>query len=683
MTKKPKTQGAAKRITFKMLSKRLSDLRCDPSLSLAEEEEQEQGEATPAKLKPPPKKSENAKATIVRAAFEAAAPRALRRRLVHGQALAAIVVVPTDAWVEPMAAYARSEFGTRWCLQTRNGESRKRDASIGNEDVAKDLSRGLCVMGIAPDAALLPSSLRSAADVVIRIASPDGSALRKAIARFSGRSPGALDAGIAAGLDLNEIVAAFRPGQGAAKIAERLDAARRSHSVPAEKVPELATAVEYGSARLWAMDLARDIELFRKKRIEDRSGIEWRDIDHGICLYGRPGLGKTLFAQVLAKACGVPLVTTSVAEWFAAGPGYLDSVIKQMRSAFARASALASPCSILFLDEIDALPDRATLSSRGRDWWMPVVTDALTLLDSAVNDRTGIVVVGATNDIGRVDKALLRPGRLEKAVEICPPDATGALNVLAFHLEGCVAGDLSPLGPLLAGMTGAEIMHAVRVAKRVARHAGRDPTLEDVRRAVVPLDEHPPARLFRMAVHEAAHAVILLALAAGAVRHVTLAGVGDSGGRTSVLYADDDLATRKAIEDRATVGLAARAAERLFTGSVSTGAGGAADSDLGSATILVASLHASFGMRGSPVYLGAGEELLRAVAFDRDLREAVGRDLHRLGRRADRLVAANRDAILALAERLADRRHLDGAEVEAIVRGRLRASRRGPSKTNP
>jgi hypothetical protein len=628
---------------------------------------------------PPAADEENATAVVVGAAFEAALPKGVRRRLRHGQALAVIVVVPTQAWVLPVAAYARSAFGDRWCMQTREGPDRKLNASVGSQDVARNLSRGLCVMGVAADAGLLPAALTSAADVTIRVAAPDAAVLRRAITRFARRSPGELPDGIAAGLDLHEIVAAFRPGSGPRDIVRRLAAAASAGRVRSDRVPALATAVEYGPARLWGLDLARDIAAYRAGR------ISWRDVDRGICLHSPPGMGKSLFAQVLARACGVPLVSTSVGQWFADGPGYLDSVIKQMRGAFARAAALASPCSILFLDEIDALPDRETLSERGRDWWMPIIADALLLLDSAVDGRTGIVVVGATNAIERVDRALLRPGRLEKVVAIPAADAAGAVNIARFHLDGELRGDdLANVGALLEGSSAAEIMHAVRTARRSARHAGRALTVEDIERAALPADEIPAERLFRMAVHEAAHAVAALAVPVGAVRHVALNSRGNSGGRTVIDFTDADLWTRRGIEDRVVVGLAARAAERIFTGEVSTGGGGAADSDLGMATTMVASLHASYGMGEGLAFLGASDGLLREVALNSGLRVVVERHLRELEVRAADLVEANRDAVLAVAARLADRRHVGGKEIEEMVRGRLVAPvasiRRRPSR---
>ncbi|HVV41974.1 MAG TPA: AAA family ATPase [Nitrobacter sp.] len=626
---------------------------------------------------PPAKRRPEAAEAVLGAAFEAATTREVRRRLRHTQAMAAVVVVPNANWVAPAKSHVGSAFGERWIVHARDGSDRRQDSSTGSLDVARELSRGRCVMGVAADERLLPAALTAAADVVVRIAPPDGRVLRAAIARFAGRSPGKVPDAVAAGLDLHEILAAFRPGTGARTIVARLAAAgaARRETVGA-RVPDLATAVEYGEARTWGLALARDIADYRAGR------IAWRDVDRGIVLHSAPGFGKSLFAQVLARACNVPLVATSVGELFASSAGYLDSVIKAVRAAFARASALA-PC-ILFLDEIDALPDRATMSPRGRDWWMPVVTDFLIQLDSAVGQREGIVVVGATNAIERVDTALLRPGRLEKSVEIARPDLAGTINILRFHVDGGVPdGDLAGVGALLEGATGAEIMHIARQARRVARHAGRPMTADDLRRAALPVEDVPPDRLFRMAVHEAAHAVTALAIPVGRLKHVALRSRGTSGGQTAIDFGGFVLPTRRAIEDRVVVGLAARAAERILLGSVSTGGGGSAESDLGSATAMVAAVHASFGMGEDCVYLGAGEELLREISLNPGLRRTVALHLRELDERAAALVERERAAILAVAERLAAKRFLGGTEVAGIVAAARSAAPADPAPVAP
>jgi hypothetical protein len=606
----------------------------------------------------------SARATLVAAAIEGATTPAERRALRGKRQLAVVVQVPTPAWVGAVGAHFTEAVGQSWNAFARDGSNRTvHTAETGNADAAKALAGGQRVVGIAANLAILPTALMSAVDITIRIANPSAAVLREAIMRFTGgtlRQPIGDDIG--SGLDFDDLTAAMRDGSSPERIVERLRAASaaRRGQVRKDRVPVLETAVEYGDARLWGLDLARDIADYRAGK------LAWRDVDRGVCLHSAPGLGKSLFAHVLARACDIPLVSASIGELFASSSGNLDGVIKAMRSFFSRAAALA-PC-ILFVDEIDAMPNRETLSNHNRDWWTPVINDFLTLLDAAIaGQREGVVVVGATNNIQAIDPALLRPGRLEKMVEIKRPDLAGAINILRHHLDGELKGDLSEIGAMIEGSTGAEIMYAVRGARRIARHAGRAMTADDIKRSIVPIAELPPDLIFRMSIHEAAHAVVALAIPAGTVRQVVIRSKGGSGGRTTLSFDGADLFTRRDIEDQVVVDLAARVAERHFTGAVSCGGGGADDSDLGVATVLIASLHASFAMGDQLVYLAAGDELLREVRMNPALHACVDQHLRGLEGRAEKLVRDNRDAILAVARRLSVQRYLSGAAVREIV----------------
>lgn len=119
----------------------------------------------------------------------------------------------------------------------------------------------------------------------------------------------------------------------------------------------------------------------------------------------------------------------------------------------------------------------------------------------------------------------------------------------------------------MEGATGAKTVHVVRAARRLARRFGRAMTTADLRTALLPIEDFPLGQLFRMAVHEAAHAVVAIAIPVGIVKRVVLGIKGFSGGSTIVDFRHDDIATRKVIEDRVVVGLAARMAERIFTGA--------------------------------------------------------------------------------------------------------------------
>lgn len=601
----------------------------------------------------------SARCSIVAPAFMSATTGAIRRRLKGQAATAVIVLVPSSSWIEPTIKLFLERFGRRW--QAVEAGAATMAARLKSDTlVSLDLSEGKCVVGVAAHRDALPSVLATGADLTIRIAAPDRATIGRAIRMFTGQRASLIDE---FGLEFHDLVAAFRRDSSPAEIVGRLReaAAALRGAAPTERLPALDTAVEYGAARTWGMTLARDIADYRAGR------LDWQQVDRGAIFYSEPGLGKTLLARILAQACGVPLLTFSIADLFASSPGYLDSVIKASRAMFDRAAAL-SPC-ILFIDEIDALPNRATLSDRAAEWWTSVVTDFLLSLDNAVaGHRAGIVVIGATNAIGGVDAALLRPGRLERAIEIIRPDQAGAVNILRHHLNGEVAdADLTEIGHLLAGSTGAQIMMAVRGARRIARYARRELTLADLFQSIAPVEDIAPDALNRICIHEAAHAIGSLAVRSGILLRCVVGGAASSAGRTVIQMDKGDLLTRDSVERRVVVTLCGRAAEELLIGNISLGSGGDDDSDLAQVTKWIAALHASTGLGGTLAYLISHHDTLTAVRADFKLRARVERHLQTLHERAGEIVRLHRDAIVAVADQLRVRRHLSGEEIRRIV----------------
>ena len=243
---------------------------------------------------------------------------------------------------------------------------------------------------------------------------------------------------------------------------------------------------------------------------------------------------------------------------------------------------------LLFLDEVDAVPNRATLSClQGRaDWWLPVITDLLVLLESAMSSRDGLVVCAATNRIDAVDAALLRPGRLERAIPIRRPDLAGVVNILRYQLGSSLkASNLDEVAGLVEGSTPAEIMEIVRAARRSSRRANREIILEDLKSQALPPEKYSAPTLRLLSLHEAAHAVAAIKLNVGKVVAIRLQSRGHVGGYTKVRDDTDELAGLDHIENRVVGILSARSAEHVyFSGYASTGSGGTATSDLGVAT---------------------------------------------------------------------------------------------------
>ena len=507
----------------------------------------------------------SARCCIVAAAFERATTGAVRMRLKRRGQIALVLLVPGPAWIEPVRNLFQLRF-TSWeviAANAWNNTPKQKEAQA--VEIATHLARGRPVVGVAAHRDALPSTLTAAADLTIQISAPDAGVISRAIRMYAGEKPvDGIDDGVAPCLDFNDLVAAFRKNSSASDIVDRLrkaSAALRGAG-SSQRLPALETAVEYGAARDW--------------------GLPWRVTSRTFAPASFLGSGRprrlsvfrarareepiTLASWPRPAACR--LVAFSIADLFTTGPGYLDSVIKSSRAMFERAASMASPCSLLFLDEIDALPNRATMSPRGADWWTPVITDFLLGLDAAVSgQRAGIVVIGATNNLAGVDAALLRPGRLERAIEITRPNHAGILNVLRYHLhKDLIDADITDVGHLLAGSTPADVMMVVRGARRTARYAGRDLVLDDLLKSVSPADDIAPTALWRICVHESAHAIGSLAVPYGILQRCIVGGVAGSGGRTMIKQETDDLPTQDAVERRAVVGLCGRAAEKLLLG---------------------------------------------------------------------------------------------------------------------
>lgn len=605
---------------------------------------------------------------LVAAAIDAATTPAQRRLLSGGGQIALVLIVPATAWIKPADFYFR-DLIVESCTFARDGTNRTRDkANVGNDEVAALLAKGVSVVGVATSLGMLPSSLVAAADVIIELSTPDSSTVRHAIRLCAlGRVPPIADSYVH-GLDFDDLVSAMRRGSAPAQIIERLrtaSASRRQTSSHA-RVPDLATAVEYGEARSWGLELAEDLVEYRAGR------LAWSEIGSSVVLFSPPGYGKTLFAQALAKVCGdIPLIVSSVGELFASSDGHLGGVVKAIRKLFADAVAASDSgggISVLLLDEIDGFPSRESLTDHGRDWWTPVLMDFILGVDAVLNlgrsKKSAVVVVAATNRIHALDPALTRPGRIERSIELKPPILAGVINIMRHHLNGELADvDLTGLAQLAEGSTPAEIMSVVKSARRLARQAKRPIELADIEAAALPKADISLEALTRTAIHEAGHAVAAVVLGTGMLLTVQISDRGNSRGITRIEFSDDYQPTRAQLDDEVTVALAGRAAEQVLLGGPSAGAGG----DLEQATRTLASLHASLGLGDTLIHLCRAANVSSELSLNLDLRARVERDLRDAEARALELIEQNRHAVLSVAARLIARRHIAGADVKAMV----------------
>ncbi len=172
----------------------------------------------------------------------------------------------------------------------------------------------------------------------------------------------------------------------------------------------------------------------------------------GILFYGAPGTGKTLMAKAIASLNNANFISIKGPELLSKWVGESE---KGLREIFKKAKQ-AAPC-VIFFDEIDSLiPTRGN----GNDVTERLICQMLTEIDG-IEDLKGVMVLGATNRIDIVDKALLRPGRFDMLVEFKLPIHSERLEIFKIHMNANLVGadvDVEKLAEMTDGMTGADIM---------------------------------------------------------------------------------------------------------------------------------------------------------------------------------------------------------------------------------
>lgn len=200
----------------------------------------------------------------------------------------------------------------------------------------------------------------------------------------------------------------------------------------------------------------------------------------GIMLYGPPGTGKTLLAKAVAHESQANFISVKGPEFLSKWVGESE---KAVRETFRKARS-AAPC-VVFLDEIDAIaPTRGSGFGDARVTER-VISQLLTELDG-LEELKGVTVIAATNRLDMVDKALLRPGRFDRIIEIGLPDKKAREEIFKIHTRGKPIDkdvNIEEWVEKTDGFTGAEIEalvnDAVMLAIREYITSGKIPESEE------------------------------------------------------------------------------------------------------------------------------------------------------------------------------------------------------------
>ncbi len=238
-------------------------------------------------------------------------------------------------------------------------------------------------------------------------------------------------------------------------------------------------------------------------------------IPRGVLMVGPPGTGKTLLARAIAGEAGVPFFSISgsdVVEMFV-GVG-----ASRVRDMFEQAKKRA-PC-IIFIDEIDAVGrHRGSGMGGGNDEREQTLNQLLVEMDG-FSGNEGIIVIAATNRADVLDKALLRPGRFDRQVNVGLPDIKGREQILKVHAKKIPLDEdvnITDLARGTPGFSGAELanllnegaLFAARNNKRVVNmndlDKARDKLLMGAEKRSMVMNKDD---LLMTAYHEAGHAIV-------------------------------------------------------------------------------------------------------------------------------------------------------------------------------
>ena len=434
----------------------------------------------------------------------------------------------------------------------------------------------------------------------------------------------------------------------------------------------------------------------------------------GMLLSGAPGTGKSYLAGIIAAEANLPFIYIDASGlssmWMGMDALMVMSLFGKARKLARKYAAPGHPgACILFMDELDSIgmsrsgmqgggPAMGGMGAAGLGMGMRMgLNTMLNQMDSLgqfVEDRMwhklgrwlGVIrgpvppkpvvfVIGATNRPDVLDPALTRPGRLDRKLQVYPPDGEGRRDIIEFYLSQKAHDPGLNMDLLVAdsvGWTPVEIKTIINEALIVAHDDGRDRLTyrdwlgaRDMRQLGLkqPITKMTAEDKRAIAYHEAGHAVVAHYMRAE--HRILKASIIRMGDALGVVQRSDkeERYTRRASEIEADImiALGSRAVEEEFLEIKMTGA----DSDMQTATWLAMSYCGQHGM-GPTLLSVPAASAMGGGGIPEPLMRIADKMLDQLYTDTRRLVREKGPAVHAVANALLEKQELIGDELDEI-----------------
>lgn len=402
----------------------------------------------------------------------------------------------------------------------------------------------------------------------------------------------------------------------------------------------------------------------------------------GALLVGPPGTGKTLIARAVAGEAKVPFFAISGSEFVQM---FVGMGAAKVRDLFKQANEKA-PC-IIFIDEIDAIGKRRDNGLSGNDEREQTLNQLLTEMDG-FDGRQGVVILAATNRPESLDKALLRPGRFDRRIQMELPDLEGRKAILQVHLSHVKHADvdLDIVARATAGTSGAELanivneaaLRAVRLGRKQVVTADLEESVETViagaqkKNKIISVHEKKI-----VAYHEIGHALVAALQTHSAPVHKITIIPRTSGALGYTMQVDEGeqlLLDKTNLFHRIVTLTGGRAAEEVVLQTVTTGA----SNDIEQATKLARAMVTRYGMSElydmmgletvNNVYLGSDTSLTCSANTAADVDREVLRLIKEAHQKAKDIISSHLDVMHQAAAYLMERETITGDEFMAVLK---------------